>query len=200
MSGEGSWVRLQPATEADYSTLYGWRTDPAFAETLPVTKRNLPTYRDYAQELHQSLSESITFLVVDRRIEDSLGFVRGYNINPVDGWAWMESYASAALQQQPYKLAEAVGLLADHLFRILPLRKLCTEVYEYNETSLRLSERLGFRRCVTLPEHVSFDGLMWNSHIYAITRDAWAERRELLRTMLEAEREVEEQLMSVATA
>jgi RimJ/RimL family protein N-acetyltransferase len=192
----GRWVNLRPVLETDYPTLYAWRVDAQFMALWQTAGRRVPSYQEYRLELERFLADGLTLLAVERATGTVLGFGRAYNINLVDGWAWVQAYATEQARLRPFLVGEAAALFANYLFTMFPLRKLCAEVFAYNETSLRLQERLGFRECGRLPEYVWYNGQLWDSVLYVLTRDAWLETSERFRILLAVEHQTEQLLSS----
>lgn len=181
--------------ESDSQVFYTWRVDLEFVGSWITGGRRIPTYQDYIPELQRFLSDGMTLLVADAATGAASGFVRTYNMNPVDGWAWVQAYLVPDARKRPYWAGEAGMLFADYLFRMFPLRKLYAEVFEYNRGSMHLCERLGFEPCGRLPKHVWFDGALWDSVIWELPRESWVDIRKRFRFLLGVERQVEDAIV-----
>lgn len=191
---EGRAVALRPVLEQDYPTLYSWRVDADFVSLWVTGGRRIPTYNQYLPELKQFLAEGITLLAVDNRSGHPGGFLRAYNLNPVDGWTWTQMYMTPLVRKRPFWIGEAAALFAHYLFEMFPLRKLYFEVFEYNIQSLRLCERLGCRPCGRFPDHIWYGDKMWDSVLFTLTRKDWDDLRDRFAFLLSIEHEAEDLL------
>ena len=153
--------------------------------------RRVPTYQEYRLELERFLADGLTLLAVERETGAVLGFGRAYNINLVDGWAWVQAYATEQARKRPYIVGEAALLFSDYLFEMLPLRQLYAEINGYNEQTIRLSERLGFREHGRLPDHIWLNDRYWDLLLFSLTREDWQERRERFSFLLSVEHEAQ---------
>ena len=187
----GRSVVLRPVTEADYQVLYSWRVDSEFVALWQTPNRRIPTLRDDVPELEHWLADGITLLVADRQTGLVSGFTRAYNLNLTDGWAWLQAYLVPEARLRPFQVAEAAALFTSYLFNMFPLRKLYSEVNAYNETALRLCQRLGFREHGRLPEHTWYRDCFWDLVLFSLTREEWAEQVERVRFLLTVEEEAE---------
>lgn len=200
MTMRGRSVILRPVMEADYPLLYSWRVDADFVALWHTPNRRIPTFREYLPELERWLSEGITLLAAERQEGRVGGFVRAYNVNLADGWAWVQAYFAPEGRLRPFEVGEAAALFANYLFTMFPLRKLYSEVNSYNERVVRLCERLGFREHGRLPEHVWLKDRYWDLVLFSLTREDWGERSGQFRFLLAVEEEAEEVLERQAVA
>lgn len=67
--------------------------------------------------------------------------------------------------------------LCDYGFGKLALRRIWAEIFAGNEASLRLFEKVGFRREGTLREHAFHGGRWLDSHIYGLLAREWRAAR-----------------------
>ena len=70
-------------------------------------------------------------------------------------------------------MGEALGALIDYAFGILLLRRLEADVDPANASSLRILERLGFRREGLLREHVIKDAVPHDEVVFGLLRHEW---------------------------
>lgn len=194
----GRSVVLRPVSEVDYRLLYSWRVDMNFMALWHSPGRRIPTFREYLPELERFLADGITLLIADRKTAKVGAFARVYNLNPVDGWGWVQAYAAPGARLRPFQAAEAAALFANFLFDMFPLRKLYSEVSTFNKQAVRLNERLGFREHGRLPEHIWLKDRYWDMLLFSLSRKDWLERIARFRFLLGVEEEAE-QILSQAT-
>ena len=85
------------------------------------------------------------------------------------GWNrdnWGKGYASEALQ----------AIIA-YCFTELDLNRIGAEIYEFNERSIRLFERNGFKREAVLRQYIFKDGIFKASYLYSLLREDWEKQK-----------------------
>lgn len=168
---EGRWIALRPLLRSDYMLLYNWAADLRSLH-LWCTDRRIPPFEEFCARVDRMLHESQSFLVLDRRSGNAVGFGQAYDINLAEGWGTILVYAVAEYRCQPHP-AEAGLLLVDSLFKNFPLRKLYADVFEYNRRSIDILEKGGFRVEARLPEHLWYEGRYWSLIKLALYRDQY---------------------------
>ncbi len=84
------------------------------------------------------------------------------------GWNrdnWGKGYASETLQA-----------IVAYCFHELNLNRIGAEIYEFNERSIRLFERNGFRREGVFRQYIFKDGVFKDSYSYSLVREDWEKR------------------------
>lgn len=179
----GQTVTLRAISRDDMLTLFRWRTDTSELHLLSSSKR-IPLFEEFAAEMKRTLPQSITFLVIDKEDGQPIGYVQAYNLNMEAGWCFSTAYF-----EKPYRgtsqSTEAFVALLDYLFRYFDLRKVYTEVSEFNLDSMKFIEAGGFVEEGRFREHVWFDGKYWDSILFAVYQEVWAERRDQVRFLLD---------------
>ena len=176
---DGPRVRLRPPEPRDLPSLYAWVND---------ADRVAP-YDRFATDSYETLREGIEAapgderslsprFVVERRGPDPrlLGYVGYYDAHPVlsmtDIW-----YVLADPAERGKGLGtEAVGLLVDHVFRVVPRPRVGATCDVDNQPSQRLLEGLGFRREGTLRSALYHHARWHDVAVYGVTREEWTRR------------------------
>ncbi|GEM_PF-5704412 len=70
--------------------------------------------------------------------------------------------------------SKAVSILLDHIFREYPVRMVEADVYDYNKTSQKLLEKIGFETAGFDKYAAMKNGEYVSSTKYAISREKWA--------------------------
>lgn len=114
-----------------------------------------------------------------------LGIVYSYDMKMNNG------HCKIAIYIKPEFRSEGIGAIAalkmiDYLFRAYPLRKIYSEVYDYNRESLASNLDAGFSEEACLKEYRYFNGEYYDLHFLSITGEAfrlkwkaWMERMNL---------------------
>jgi len=169
---EGPAVRLRPLVGADVRTIFPWYND---AETVaPYDRFSVDTYDELVRAVEGAAADPASLApryAVERRVEgDLVGVVGHYRAHPVLEWieVW---YVLGRTDVRGRGLGrEAVGLLVDHLFRHESVERVGATCDVENVPSIRLLERLGFRREGTLRSTLYHHGRWHDVHVYGVTR------------------------------
>jgi RimJ/RimL family protein N-acetyltransferase len=144
---EGKRVRLRAVEPADWEHFYLWNDDTLFAR---VTDRVwFPQSREavkrWAAEQALSVPKNDAFRWV---IEDLAGaFVGTINTHNCDRREGTFRYGLAIIREHWRKgyASEAVRLVLTYYFHELAYQKVNVEIYDFNQGSVVLHERLGFQ-------------------------------------------------------
>jgi len=181
---DGPTIRLRPLSAADAPAILPWYNDPEIV--APYDRFGVDTFDDFARSLGEAARDPASLAPrygVEVRASGALvGVVGHYRAHPVlesiDVWyvlgvpeARGKGYGS-----------EAVGLLVGHLFATEPFERVGATCDVENVPSVRLLERVGFRREGTLGSILFHHGRWHDVHVYGVTRREWAARRPPGRT------------------
>lgn len=153
VSIRGRTTGMRPLNRPDFSLLYEWRSELSTLPSWTLAFRRIVRFEEFVGEMESWLRDAVTMIVVDLATGAPAGFARAYHLNPVDGFAYIMGYAAAPYRRSRHT-AEASALFGRYLFEQFPLRKICSEVFEFNETAVRLNRKLGFRDAGRLRQHV----------------------------------------------
>lgn len=138
-------------------------------ETLEETQRILDRILNRPED-----AEIIDYAIHKKDRDELIGFGMIASINHYNrrcelgislGWNrenWGRGYASEALQ----------AVIA-YCFHELGMNRIGAEIYEFNERSIRLFERNGFRREGTRRQYIFKEGGFKDEHIYGLLREDW---------------------------
>ena len=171
---QGRHVALRPAWPEDFELIFRWWSDRDEAPLWTSQYRQVTTYPQFLPMLEAWLRDGVTFLLVEQATGARFGFARAYNLNIADGWAWLQAYVEPPFRARP-QLGEWAALFSRYLFEQFPLRKLCGEIFAFNDASRRLNEKLGFRYEGRLREHSWYRDRYWDHLFYSLRREDWAQ-------------------------
>jgi len=176
---EGPTVRLRAPRPADMMTLFGWYNDP---ETVaPFDRFSLDSFESFQTAVTAAPDDPRSLaprFVVERRAGNRVvGFVGHYQAHPVlevtDIWYVLGDRAERG---KGYG-REAVSLLVDYLFHEFHLARVGATADTANEPSLKILERLGFRREGTLRSALYHHAAWHDVAIFGVTRSEWGAQR-----------------------
>ncbi|MDW8319624.1 MAG: GNAT family protein [Anaerolineae bacterium] len=168
----GQRLLLRPVTPEDYPVLHRWETDVATLY-LWQPQTALLGYEEFVERRRSgNQGLHVQLLVTEREGGQPVGTVFSFDVSLVNG------YGSLGIYLEPGCVGRGLGVEAGYLFvgylmAYYPLRKLYTDIYAYNERSLRLADRLGFVVEGTLRAHRWFDHRYWDLYKLALYREAW---------------------------
>jgi RimJ/RimL family protein N-acetyltransferase len=123
------------------------------------------------------------------RVDDPapVGLVTAFNASLHDGHAHVAVCTDPTAQGRGWPL-EGMGLFIEHLFRCFELRKLYAQVSELNRSRFRPALGDLLVEEARLVDYDYFDGMYFDSVIYALWRSRWFDPRNRHRRLLLARR------------
>jgi len=169
---EGPTVRLRPPGPADLEGIFAWYNDAEIV--APFDRFSTDTFDDFARSVRDAPGDPRSlaprFVVETRSPTAVVGVVGHYRPHPVlefvDVW-----YVLGRPEARGRGLgSEAVGLLVDHLFATETVERVGATCDVENVASVRLLERLRFRREATMRSALFHHGRWHDVHVYGLTR------------------------------
>jgi RimJ/RimL family protein N-acetyltransferase len=176
----GSLVRLAALTAEDVGTMVLWYQSAEFLRLFD----SRPAYPKTEEELKEWLAElrkdERTFAFAVRPLEGSelLGYLE------VDGVDWQHGECGMGLgfgDQVHWGRGygqEATELGLRYAFHELNMHRVTITVFEYNERSIALAEKIGFQREGVFRERLQRDGQRYDMLLYGLLRHEWEEQRQ----------------------
>lgn len=133
---------------------------------------NLNSPERFPQTFEKALSHNYrdTFIIEQCSTKEYVGFIISYGYSPNDGHIKIMEYI-----EKPYRRCGYGGLACLYflhmLFKHYNLRKVYTEVYEFNDESIRAHIGAGFEEEARLKEYRFYDGKYWDFITYSISRE-----------------------------
>jgi RimJ/RimL family protein N-acetyltransferase len=194
----GRYVALRPINRPDFPKLYEWRSDLAALPSWTTLFRRVVRFEEFVQETDAWLRDAIAMMATDIETGQAVGFARAYHLNLVDGWVYVQGFADQAYRMRRH-VAEATALFGAYLFNQFPLRKICSEVFEFNEQAVRLNGKLGFRETGRMRRHVWYQDRYWDLLLFEMFREDWDEAMRRFSFITSVEAEAEQQIAGVTT-
>lgn len=155
--------------------------------------RNLPEYRKYFREYQEINSDmqkrwyeskvvndntTLMFAIRDNETNELLGCCGLCYIN----WVHRNSDLSLYIGKDEVYIdtegiaEEACKLLFDYGFKELGLRKIWTEIYEFDSKKYELYHKFGFHDDGMLRSQYFYDGKWWNSYLMSLLNEEYLEQ------------------------
>jgi RimJ/RimL family protein N-acetyltransferase len=171
-------VALRQITEDDMPFLFRLFADPRRCH-LWMRSRQVHDERGFHQAWVAWTSDSIAAKFLVEAAGRPVGLVFDYDRTLEDGYTKL----TALLQEENAGHGSGViaaALLTDLLFQTLPFRKIYHEVYAYNAQVLRMHRKIGLVEEAVLRETRFWNGVYWDAHLFALSREAWPAIRDRL--------------------
>ncbi len=168
-----SMMQYDPAR--DYGSVYRLFTDPD-VNPLILFKPDHNDSVSFRKWLDESLCTTMNDFMVFYQEKEFLWIAYSYQFSPLDGHCRFTSAVQPEFQNTGVGALIAFQFL-DHMFKHYPLRKIYFHVYSYNQHSLDCVRMLTDREEGILREYHYYDGAYHDLHIFAVTRQQFAERR-----------------------
>jgi [ribosomal protein S5]-alanine N-acetyltransferase len=169
-------INIIPPTEEFASLFYQWRNESTTQKFNPVKKRSV-------EELHEMLhSTPRTLNPLDKSAahrwfidfdKEIVGTVSLSEINSMMGTAEIGYMIGEAYHGRGIATA-AVKLWIQMIFELTDIRKLTASVAEQNIASIRVLEKVGFKKEGLLREHYIVQNLPTNEIIFGLLRREWS--------------------------
>lgn len=174
-------LALRPPTWKELLLFEQWSHDPLLdqmvgSQLLYLARHRGPYHPDFtARAFHDATA--LTLCVSPRDAPTPIGFVRLFNINLVEGFAFLES---AVVHPRARRLGfgiEACRLLLAFAMDALGLRRVEVKVYAYNVLSLNAVTRNGFVCEGVLRNVRTYDHRHWDMFVFALLDDEMRAQR-----------------------
>ncbi len=181
---DGRFVRLRPITRADYGFLWQCRTHPAVMH-LWTQGRTIPGFEQYAQELEAGLGgQFLTLLLIETADgQRPIGFVFAYDYSANDRYIFFNIVLAPQFSHFQWG-AEALYLFLDYLFGFFDLRKVCADVFEFNQHAVALLLRNGAAQEGLFRGQRYYQGRYHDVIRVGLLQEEWMVGREALAKLL----------------
>lgn len=111
------------------------------------------------------------FIICDEK-QNTIGFTYSYEFNLNDAHC---KYSLCIFEEYEGKgLGAAAGMkMLKYLFNTYPLKQVFISVYDYNQNSLQINRKAGFKEVGCLPNYRFHNGEYFDMHILVMTREKY---------------------------
>lgn len=168
---------LIPLSEVHKDLIYRWRNSDHIHENMNTN--HLITEEEHALwfERAQNDDRTVAFLLVYQK--QPIGFVNFTNIDSENKKCYWGFYIGEL--GAPKGSGQVMALLSlDHVFKALDLRKVCSEVLDFNSRSYAFHQKLGFSEEGRLKEQIYKNNRYVDVVLMALFKPTWLCKREKL--------------------
>jgi ribosomal-protein-alanine N-acetyltransferase len=161
-------VYLDDPNEYDAIMIYKWFLASA-PERLTCRPINFRTEEEIIIKHKERMKESNQRDFAVRRTADNclVGRVTYFDVNHRNRTAEIGFLTNPDFRRKGYAL-EAMKLLLDHLFGELGMNKVMAQTGEFNEASIALMKKLGFKQDGRLRQHHEVEGKLYDDLLFSI--------------------------------
>lgn len=170
---EGEKIDLKTIEEEDVEFLRDGINNPDIRTYLTANRPiNLTQQKDFFENVVSS-EKPITLAITDE--SGIVGIISLEESDKEIQVAKIGIWIAEAYHSNGYG-TEAVELITDYGFNELGIHRIYAHVYEGNEASRRIWEKLGFKNEGTLREHIFRKGRFEDADIYGVLKHEWSEQ------------------------
>lgn len=168
------------AQNSKWAELYlKWQNNPSIRQyarhEFPIT---LEEVKKWFENPSRGAREFIIFVIYHKDDKRPIGDIGLNHIN----WVNRNANLFAEIGEKEYWgkgiAVEAAELMIKYGFTELNLHKIHASIYNPNQRSLRVAEKLGFKKEGIQREHIYVDGKFVDNHKYSILRKEWMVRNK----------------------
>jgi RimJ/RimL family protein N-acetyltransferase len=171
----GEHVRLTAIEPGDLPAVARWYRDSDYMRRLDADIAAPKTEKQVAEFIEEQQKSATGFAFAIRPInsEDLIGYCGLEQILWSQQTTWLAIGIGEAAQRGQGYGTEAIRLLLRFAFDELNLRRVQLTVFSYNDTAIRLYEKLGFQREGVFREFLHRDGELYDMLLYGLLRREW---------------------------
>ncbi len=164
----GEKVFLRPITPEDEANTYHWMmmSEPQSQTCRPWVFRTASDMAERYKKAEKDMSQQ-RFLVLTRKDKTPVAKVSFFDFNPLNRSAELGLIVDPDERKKGYG-ADAIKILARHLFLYRGLNKVYARTAEFNVAAIALMESLGFKKDATLRDHYFYQGEFHKGFIYSL--------------------------------
>lgn len=164
----------RPITADDAALLLGWRNQPHIRQNM--YSDHIISEAEHAAWLSRSLPVAENYRIFEHEGR-AIGYASLYDVKPEHGRAYWAFYLG--VNDAPKGSGSAMEcFMLDHAFITRGLRKLCCEVFTFNDKVIAMHERFGFEREAFFKAHYKKGDAYADVVGLAMFKEQWAQRRE----------------------
>lgn len=179
---EGKKVHLRPVKRSDISLFLKWFNDPEVTQYLtaylPLTEMEEEKWLD---DLATIRAKTDVILVIEAIIGKSnrpIGSCGLHKINPKDQTAVLGMAIGEKIYWGRGYGTEAAQLILDYGFKTLNLNRVSSSAFDFNERSIRMHQKIGFKKEGRLRKARFINGQFRDEVLFGLLRSDWKRKEK----------------------
>jgi len=170
---KGERVDLRTVEKDDIQFLKRNINDPKIRKHLGQCKPyNRKKEEEFVENIANGKEKQVHLLITDSKDEEKIGMISLFKINKNSGNAEIGLWITPEHQEEGFG-TEATRLILEYGFNELRMHRLFARVFENNPESIRVWEKLNFKKEGVMREASYKDGKYVNVLIYGILKKEW---------------------------
>ena len=169
---KGKKTNLRPVDESELALYVKWINDPEVRQFL---KRNMPVTLIAEKKWYEKTltDHDNLVLVITTKSGKPIGVMGVHRINWIDGTATTGAFIGEKTYWNKGYGTDAKMQVLNYCFNVLNLRKICSQVYDFNKRSLAYSKHCGYKQEGLRKRHVFRNGEYHDLVELAVFREDW---------------------------
>lgn len=172
---QGEKVFIRPMSTEDLPHLMRWRNNGELAKYIwPGIPTPTPRarQREWYERMLADDSRKV-FVICETAGQSPIGIIGLANINTRNQSGYLFIWIGESIHWGHGFGSEAMVIFLGYLYRILNMRRIILEVYEYNERAIRAYEKVGFVKEGKVRRSVFKDGRYVDEYIMSMLKDEY---------------------------
>ena len=166
---------LRPVTILDAETLYNYRSDAVTNQYQGWIPKTIDDAQNFISKVSEKIDEYDTwfqFAIISKVDGELVGDI-GIHFFDVDRYQLEIGCTLAKSHHGKGFASEALVATIDYLFEDLNKQRITCSIDPQNQASIKMVERLGFRKEAHFKQSIYVDGEWYDDVVYAILKDEW---------------------------
>ncbi len=164
----GKYVNFCTITKNDLRTLQKWRnSNDIFAFNTQYVLLNMINQENWYEQTMQKNSDRVMFMVTNK-LDNPIGVCGLIHVDLKDKTASIAIIIGEKKSQNKGFGTEVLQMLIDYGFNKLKLHRLEAEVFDYNETSIKLFKKMNFTQEIVLRDSLWRRGKWWDIFLFSL--------------------------------
>lgn len=175
MTLETKRLIIRPITLDDKNEVFEYRSDKETNKYQGWIPTNLSDVETFIGKISKQIDEPETwfqFIILEKETQKIIGDLGIHFFDRENKQTEIGCTLNKKFQNKGYA-TEAVKTIIDYLFKELNKHRIITSIDPENKNSIRLVERIGFRKEAHFIESLLIDGKWVDDLIYAMTEKDW---------------------------
>ena len=171
----GEKIKLTSVNEEDISIIQKWHNDVSFMrnyDTTCASPKNIEDVKELIMDVRKC-STAYIFAVKEIAHQEIIGVTGFENISWNNGTSLIYIGIGEEKHRGQGHGKEALKLTIEFGFEELNFHRIYLTVLEYNESAIKLYEKLGFKREGVYREFIHRDGKRYDMYLYGLLRPEW---------------------------
>lgn len=170
---KGGGVSLRMLAKSDLPLLMKWRSDPEIMRYLdaylPLSEEE---ENDWFENLYKRKSQELVLMIIANG-DKPIGTIGLNRINYKDGTATTGTVIGEKDYWDMERAEEGKMLLLNYAFNTLNLRKICSNVIEFNKRSYQYNLKCGYTEEGRRKKQLYREGRYWDEIFMAVFKEDW---------------------------